>query len=172
MLNAVLTHRLLLLGLWTLLTRATAQQDIIIAAFSSAFTLRDDTIVRTTKVPAIEWVCGIMKRQNIPCNGTEIRLATDTELLSLGMRAAVAGISPWKRDVFSDRIVLHERSGAPIPETLISDIEVPVYISIICIMAITIILQHMQAQQSTMRSKHTNDDTTASATKKSTTPTP
>eukprot|EP00961_Rhodomonas_salina_P187305 2528881-Rhodomonas_salina.1 len=87
-----------------------------------------------------------MTRQAIPQHAPEIRALPDADLISFAMLAAVCGISPWKRDMVSDRIVLHEQRGTPIPETMISDLEVPIYISVICIMAATIVLQHMRIQ--------------------------
>lgn len=116
-----------------------------------SFTLRDDSIVSTTRVPAIEWLHDIMTRQAIPHDAAQLRNLSDARLVSLGMLAAVAGISSWRHDTLSDRIVLHERSGTPTAETTISDLEVPVYVSIICVMAVTIVLQHLRTLSHTAR---------------------
>jgi len=117
----------------------------IIDAFQMSFTLQDDSVVQTVNVPGVIWLRDIMTRQAIKTNATELRQMSDAALVSLAMRAAVAGISPWKRDLLSDRIILSDSSGVPIPETMISDLEIPVYISVICIMTTTIILQHIRA---------------------------
>ncbi len=123
--------------------RTELDETALIGAFSKTFSLRDDSIIETVNVRGMHWILDIIQRQDLPYNITHMRELSDIDLLSISMRAAVAGISPWLRDNISDKIILHETHGTPFLETTISEIEVPIYIGIICVMACTIILQHM-----------------------------
>ena len=116
----------------------------LLEGFHATFALRDGSVTTTTRTPAVQWVVDIMQRQNIPYDTTELRNLSNTTLFSLAMRAAIAGISPWKRLENSEFIILNEKTGIPMQETIAGDFEVPVYVSIICVMACTIILQHMR----------------------------
>eukprot|EP00961_Rhodomonas_salina_P249693 3375333-Rhodomonas_salina.2 len=89
-------------------------------------------------------LCYACSRQGIPHGIAALRNLSDTDLLSIAMRAAIAGISPWKRHATNHNILLDERNGTPVQDSLSSEIEIPIYITVICIMAITVLLQHMQ----------------------------
>ncbi len=123
--------------------RTELNETALIGAFSKTFSLRDDSIIETVNVRGMHWILDIIQRQDLPYNITHMRELDDIDLLSISMKAAVAGISPWLRDNISDKIILHETHGTPFLETTISELEVPIYIGIICVMACTIILQHM-----------------------------
>eukprot|EP00961_Rhodomonas_salina_P046334 621875-Rhodomonas_salina.1 len=66
-----------------------------------------------------------------------MRALDDDALLAVGMRAAVAGISHWRREKGSDRIIVNDQTGIPYQANMVLDLEVPVYLTIICIMACT-----------------------------------
>ncbi len=112
--------------------------------FTSTFVRSDLTTIASEHTPSVRWVKDVMERQGISFNATELRKLPDSQLLSIAMRAAIAGISHWKRFPGSDMILVDYQTGIPFSENMTLDLEVPIYISIICVMVFTIVLQHMR----------------------------
>jgi hypothetical protein len=75
--------------------RSELDETALIGAFSKTFSLRDDSIIETVNVRGMHWILDIIQRQDLPYNVTLMRNLNDIDLLSISMRAAVAGISPW-----------------------------------------------------------------------------
>jgi hypothetical protein len=117
---------------------------VFLDAFSKTFSRNDKALVASTNTAAVRWIQDIMQRQGVSGNATELRELGDAELLSIAMRAAVGGISHWRRVPGTALIVVNEKTGIPYAESMTVDLEVPVYISIICVMVVTIVLQHMR----------------------------
>lgn len=134
-----------LLACFTITHGMKVDDSIFLTAFGNTFALRDGSIVQTLDVDVVQRIKDLMTRQSIPLAADVIRALDNPKLVSLGMQAAVSGISPWRRDEsVQDKIILHERSGVPEPEMVVGDMEIPIYLSIIGLMACTIILQHFQ----------------------------
>jgi hypothetical protein len=113
-------------------------------AFTSTFARSDLAEIASENTPSVQWIKDVMERQGISFNVTVLRGLSDSELLSVAMRAAIAGISQWKRHPGTDIILVDYQTGIPFPENMTLDLEVPIYISVICIMVFTIVLQHMR----------------------------
>lgn len=114
------------------------------AAFAQTFVRRDQAKIQSANSRTMRWVFDVMDRQGIPVNASALRDLDDHALLAVGMRAAVSGISHWRREKGTDRIVVNDKTGIPYQANMVLDLEVPVYLTIICIMACTVILQHMR----------------------------
>eukprot|EP00961_Rhodomonas_salina_P044310 595264-Rhodomonas_salina.2 len=123
---------------------AAGADETFLRAFRSTFSRNDKALVSSMHTPAVRWIQDIMQQQGVPYNATELRALDDSELLAVAMRAAIAGISHWKRVPGSAEIVVNEKTGIPYQENMTVDLEIPVYISIICVMVATIVLQHMR----------------------------
>eukprot|EP00961_Rhodomonas_salina_P157839 2124754-Rhodomonas_salina.2 len=121
-----------------------AYRATFISAFQLTFIQRDETVVETTNATSVKWVVAMLRRQGIPLDAGALRELPDAQLVQLAMQAGMVGISPWKRDGGTDKIILHEKNGVPIQATMVSDTELPLYISIICMMFATILLQHIR----------------------------
>jgi hypothetical protein len=113
-------------------------------AFTSTFARSDLAEIASEKTPSVQWIKDVMERQGISFNATALRKLSDSELLAIAMRAAITGISHWKRSVGTDIILVDYQTGIPYPENMTLDLEVPIYISVICVMVFTIVLQHMR----------------------------
>lgn len=118
----------------------------VLTGFGQSFVRRDGAVIHSLHASTVQWVLDIMDRQHIPRNASALRALPDGELMSVAMRAAVAGISHWRREAGSDRIVVNDASGIPYAEDTVVDIELPMYITIICIMGGVILLQQMRLQ--------------------------
>lgn len=68
---------------------------LLLQAFQQTFHLHDGSVVSSERTAAVQWVVDIMQRQGIPHGITALRALSDSDLLSIAMRAAIAGISPW-----------------------------------------------------------------------------
>ena len=82
-----------------------------ITAFTATFVRRDGAVIQSVKASAVQWVFNLMDKQDIPKNASGLRNLTDAQLLSIGMKAAVSGISQWRREAISDRIIVNDNTG-------------------------------------------------------------
>jgi hypothetical protein len=120
-----------------------AKSDFL-KAFTATFARSDLAEIASENTPSVRWIKDVMERQGIFFNATALRGLSDSDLLAVAMRAAIAGISHWKRHPGTDIILVDYQTGIPFPENMTLDLEVPIYISVICIMVFTIVLQHMR----------------------------
>lgn len=142
-----LTH-----GLRTVSAQSLNSTEVVVQSFAQTFWLRDASVITTRNAPAINWTVALMYRQGIPSDAAGLRDLSDVDLVSLAMRAALSGIAPWSRHGDQDLIIVHEQSGVPEVESLIGEIEAPLYLSVMAVMAVTILLQYLQLRDTSKSS--------------------
>lgn len=83
----------------------------------------------------------LMRRQGIPTAAASLRLLSDTELLQLGMLAAVGGISRWERtkpaQASAARLVLDDKGSlvhALSPGAMQNDVMLCVIVSLLSVL--------------------------------------
>ncbi len=82
-----------------------------ITAFTATFIRRDGATIQSVNARAVQWVLNLMDKQDIPKSASAMRNLNDSQLIAIGMRAAMAGISSWRREPTTDRIVLNDNTG-------------------------------------------------------------
>jgi hypothetical protein len=105
-------------------------QTEFLQAFTSTFARSDLTEIASEKTPSVQWIKDVMERQGIAFNATALRKLSDSELLAIAMRAALTGISHWKRATGSDIILVDYQTGIPFPENMTLDLEGPRHFAI------------------------------------------
>jgi hypothetical protein len=82
-----------------------------VTAFAATFVRRDSAVIESVNARAVQWVLNLMDKQDIPKTASAMRELSDVKLICIGMRAAVSGISHWRREANTDRIIVNDDTG-------------------------------------------------------------
>ena len=90
----------------------------------------------------------LMRRQRIPTSPEKLRALSDTELMRIGILAAMSGIGQWVRDAGTDAVVVDD-DGRIVRALVPTAVENDAMLCIICALLTVIAVFHVLLPTST-----------------------
>ena len=121
--------------------------DAFVAGFEAVFALSSGASRIGYNTECLHRVHALMLRGGLPTSGEEMRLLNDTELMQMAIQAAVAAISPWKRQEGGRRILM-EDDGTLNPQYKVGTMQSTIMTCVICTLLAVIGAMHIMSIRS------------------------